>query len=490
MNHPLPEELFDAARANDRAAFAAHLDACAECRAVFERLRGGAALLDEASDEPEVDDFDWGRIDAVVNAEAERVAAGIRAGEIRAPRPWKVYAMGGLALAAAASAVVYVKHAQQIRDAEPVARHEVPPSLTPSTTTPAARFEGAMLLAAGGATQTAPGAEAVRIATGAPLREGARVLTSTAGRAVFTVQPTVSLDVRPGSDLTLSTLREGEAVVALAAGEVALDREGDGGAVSVRAGRWQVGFEGDAVARVESHVLRVVVLSGHATVEADGVSRMQYTGPIVLELPDEGASRTAQGDAVDPSHLDLSATGAGGTSWAVPALDGVGTLTLRGSGPLPPSLEAIRVSRPVTLEARVGRSLMTLEVGTGRVLAWHNSTVVASAQPPAHRPAVQAPSVIQSPVAPEVSSLDQRAMAINQGRAVARIAHCFTRCREQNTCADARGFVDLALEASGRPSLSSLDASANGARSCVESEVAHMQLVPVGAPATLRIPIR
>lgn len=489
MNHPLPEELFDAAQENNRAAFAAHLDACAECRTAFERLRAGAALLDEAAEDVPVDDFDWSRIDAAVNAEAERVAAGIRSGQIRAPRPWKTWAMGGLALAAAASAVVYVKHAQHEQNLEPVAHHETAPRQAPPAVTPSARFEGAMLLAAGGATQTLPGAASVRLSSGAPLLEGARVVTSSTGRAVFTVQPSVSLDVRADTDLTLATLREGAATITLAQGEVALDREGDNGSVSVRSGRWQVGLDGDAVARVDSHVLRVVVLSGRATVEADGVSRMQYTGPIVLELPDEGASRTAQGDAVDASHLDLSMLRSSGTVWALPAIDPSATLSVRGRGALPSRLEAIRVSEPVTLQARVGHSLMTLDVGTGRVLAWHASTAVATTQAPSTHPAAQRPSAIQSPEVP-APAIDGRAMAANQNRAVSRLAHCFVRCRETNQCPGVHGNVDIALDATGRPSLDSLDPSANGARTCVEGEISHMQLLPVGAPATLRIPIR
>ncbi len=69
MNHPLPDELFEAARTNDRARYAAHLDACADCRAAWGRLRAGSLLLDEAADEaPAFDDFDWSRIDAAVNA--------------------------------------------------------------------------------------------------------------------------------------------------------------------------------------------------------------------------------------------------------------------------------------------------------------------------------------------------------------------------------------------------------------------------------------
>lgn len=491
MNHPLPEELFDAARSNDRGSLAPHLDACAECRASFLRLRAGAALLDEAADNaPDVDDFDWSRIDGVVNAEAEKVAASIRSGELRAPRPWKTYALAaGMTLAAAASAVAYVKHARSMNEPGPVALHTAPPSTpsVPPSAPPAARFEGAMLLAAGGATLTLPGATASRFSEASAIREGSRVITAERGRAIFTVQPKVSLDARPGTDLTLSSLREGETLVALAQGEIAIDRDGDTGSVAVRSGRWQVGVDGDAVARVESHVVRVVVLSGHASVEADGVSRMQYTGPIVLELPDEGASRTAAGDAVDPSHLDLSMFRAGGTVWALPPIDPSAAVTLRGDGSLPSSLEAIRVSEPVTLQARVGRSLMTLEVGTGRVLAWHASQAVAMVQPPTHHPATQAPSAIQSPAAP---AIDERAMRINSQRALGYVSHCFTRCRETNTCPGAHGNLDIALDANGRPSLASIDPSAESARRCVEQDIARMQLLPVGAPTTLRMPIR
>lgn len=490
MNHPLPEELFDSARANDRAPFAAHLDVCAECRAAWDRLRTGASLLDEASEDPALDAINWDRIDAAVAAEAERVAAGIRAGSIRAPRPWKTYAMGGLALAAAASAVAYVRTHPSQDDL--VARTDVPAPLVapPATPTPAARFEGAVLLAAGGATQTPAAGEAQRIAAGAPLREGARVITTAAGRAVFSVQPAVALDVRGDSDVTLAALREGVATVTLAQGEVAVDRAGDGGSVALRAGRWQVGADGDLVARVESHVVRVVVLSGRATVQADGVSQMQFSGPVVIELPEVGNAHAVAGEAVDVKHIDLSMLRADGTMWALPPIDPTASLSVRGRGALPSSLEALRVPEPLTIQARVGHTIMTLEVGSGRVLEWHTASVVAAAQPTVRRSPQQAPSAVQSPE-PEGPTLNALQLGIASRTAQGRFSHCFSTCREQNRCpAEMRGVVELAVDPNGRVSLTSLDPSANGARTCLTNEVTHMRLPVTGTAYPFQVGLR
>ncbi len=494
MNHPLPEELFDAARANDRAPFAAHLDVCAECRSAWERLRVGATLLDEASDDASLDAIDWSRIDAAVAAEGERVAAGIRAGSIRAPRPWKTYAMGGLALAAAASAVAYVRtHPSQddlVARTDVTAPPAAQPVAQPSTPTPAARFDGAVLLAAGGATQTPPSGEAQRIASGAPLREGARIITTAVGRAVFSVQPAVALDVRGDSDVTLASLREGAATVTLAQGEVAVDRAGDTGSVALRAGRWQVGAEGDVVARVESHVVRVVVLSGRATVEADGVSQMQFSGPVVIELPDVGAPHAVPGEATDAKHVDLSMLSADGTMWALPPVDPAASLSVHGRGALPSSLEALRAPAPMTLQARLGRTIMTLEVGSGRVLAWHTSNVVAAAEPTVRRPPQHAPSAVQSP-APQGPTLNAMQLGIASRTAQGRFSHCFSTCREQNRCpTEMHGVIELAVDESGRVSLTALDPSANGARACLTNEVTHMRLPSAGAAYPFQVQLR
>ncbi len=485
MNHPLPEELFDAASANDPGRFAAHLASCGTCRSAWDRLRVGASLLDDAREDPPIDDLDWGRIDAAISAEAEKVAGDIRAGRLRAPRPWKTYAMGGLALAAAAAAAFYVRSTQPRDELVPVAHRDVPP-----TPAPAARVDGAVLLAAGGATQTPEGAsEAVRLSSGAPLREGARVHTPAAGRAVFSVEPSVVLDVRANSDVSLTSLREDGAAVALAQGEVAVDREGEGAPVSVRAGRWRVGVEGDVVARVESHVVRVVVLSGRASVEADGVSRMQYTGPIVIELPDEGAARTAQGEAADASRIDLSVLRAGGTMWTLPALDPAATMSVRGRGPLPSSLEAIRVTEPVTLQARLGHQVMTLEVGSGRVLEWHAVNAVAAAQPTVHRAPTPAPSAIQSPE-PEGRALTSSEVQTVSRSAHGHFQHCIATCQEQNRCREVHGSIQLSVDANGRASLGSIDPSVEGARTCLTGEAPQVRFPATGGAFQFGVPIR
>jgi len=491
ITHPTHEELFDAAAEGAPGPLGPHLDTCAECRAAYGRLRAGAALLDEArEDDDAVDDIDWGRLDGAIQAAAERTAADIRSGSLRAPTRWGAYAAGAVALAAAAVGVVYVKSRPAVEG--PTVAVTTPAPTPPAT--PSAAFEGTVLLAAGGASQTPPnGAASVRFSGGVSVREGARIETGAAGRAVFAVQQAVTLDVRPESDATLTAMRDDATTVTLARGEVAVDRTGDVGAVSVRTGRWSVAIEGDATVRADSQVVRVVLLGGRATATANGGIRTSFTGPIVLELPAMGDPRTVPGDAVDAMRLNLAPLPTRGTLWQMPAINPAATVTLRGHGALPASIEALRLGGPATLEARVGRELLTLDVGSGRVLEWRRSEAVASAAPVAPRHvaprALPTPAVTAAP-APEGRELSSAEVNAMSRSISARIRHCFTRCLETNQCREPRGVVVFNVSADGAPSVGAIDPSVANARACLAHETQFVHFPATGGSFPFQFTIR
>lgn len=491
--HPTHDELFDAAAEGAPGPHAAHLAGCDSCRAAYDRLRAGAALLDDArADDGDLDAIDWGRLDGAIQSAAEQAAADIRSGKLRAPRPWASYAAGVVALAAAAVGVVYVKSRPAVDAPAPVAMPT--PSPTPAPVAqPAVAFEGAVLLAAGGATQTPSGAAApVRFSGGAGVREGARVETGAAGRAVFAVQPAVTLDVRPDSDATLTAMRVDTTAVTLARGELAVDREGDVGAVAVRSGRWNISLEGDATVRATSSLVRVVVLAGRATATAEGGAVTSFSGPVVLELPAAaGDARSVPGDAVDAMRLNLAPLPARGTLWQMPAVDPAATVSLRGHGALPASIEALRLGGPATLEARVGRQVFTLEVGSGRVLEWHRNAAVA-ANTAGQRPAPTAAALPSPATAPAPEGRDLSAAEVNaMSRSInARMRHCFTRCVETNQCREPHGTVEFSVTADGATSLGSVDPSVANARACLAHEAQFVRFPATGGAFPFQITVR
>jgi hypothetical protein len=501
--HPTHEELFEAAEATSptTAELGAHLASCDECRATFARFQGGAALLQEARGE-ELAEVRWDRIDDVIAREAERVAAEIREANapsnVRPLRRSRAWVSGGIALAAAAAVALYVYN-KRPREERPVAV-QTPPVQTPTApeiTPSRAPWEGAVLLAAGGAVwhESNDGA-GVRLAEARALREGGRIETTRVGRAVVTVQPGWKLDVRPDTDVTMRTLREGAATVALAHGAVALHpSEGaanEGTRVSVTSGRWTVGVEGAVVARTDVHSLRVVVLAGRVNVGAEGAPRTEFMGPIELELPESGASATVVSrTAEDPTRIDLSLLGGDGALQTLPAIDPAATLTVLGDGALPSGLEAARFSRVCTIRARTSQGLVSLEVGPGRVLRWVPvAATVASTQPQANRaqPQTNAPDV-----QPAVPAADLRPDEVRllTGSLASRSAPCFLTLREQNICPrEMTGNVDFDVLPDGRIAVSSIDPSATCARACIERNVQFVRGRATGGTATLRVPIR
>lgn len=496
--HPTHEELFEAAEATSppTAELSAHLASCDECRTTFARFQGGAVLLQEARGE-ELAQIRWDRIDDVIAREAERAAAEIREANapsnVRPLRPSRAWVSGGLALAAAAAVALYVYN-KRPREDVPVAVQTPPVETpTPETTPNRAPWAGAVLLAAGGAVwHESNDSASVRLAEARALREGGRIETTHAGRAVVTVQPGWKLDVRPDTAVSMRTLREGEATVALAHGAVALQSSdgatSEGTRVSVASGRWTVGVEGAVVARTDVHSLRVVVLAGRVNVSAEGTPQTVYMGPVELELPDTGTSGTVVSrTAEDPARIDLSLLGGDGALQALPTIDPAATLTVVGDGALPSGLEAARFSRVCTIRARTSQGVVSLEVGPGQVSRWMPvATTVASAQPQANRVQPQTNTPDAQPVGP---GLDPVEFDQIQSRLSARISSCVQRRREQNLIPPTvTGNVEFDVQPDGRVTLVSLPHDAEGARSCFVTEAQFVRF-RLGGTGTIRITI-
>jgi hypothetical protein len=499
--HPSPEALFDAAAKGVEGPYAPHLADCPACRVAYDRLRVGASLLDVARKDDALDAIDWGRLEEAIQGAAERTAADIRSGRLRPTSSWRGYVVGAMAFAAAAVGVWYVRGHRTTMVSAPIAArapaHPARVSLPErQPERPAPPFEGVILLAAGGARQTMAGASVpVRLSSSEGVREGARVETGALGRAVFTVQPTVTLDVRPESEATLVAMHRETTTVALARGELAIDREGEAGAVAVHVGRWQVAVEGDATARATSTTLRVVLLAGRATVRSGEPAGTVFTGPVVFELPAEaGDARTLGSEAHDAMRLDLTPFRAEGTLWQLPSLPPGGSVSLRGHGALPDAVEALRLTHTATLDARVGRREYTLEVGSGRVLQWRRVSATIAADAPTSRPVVvgQAPSPMATALPPmsEGRELTQAEIHAMSRTITRRIGHCFTRCVETNQCREPHGVVEFDVSADGTTTVGALDPSVANARPCLAHEARFIRFPATGGAFPFQVNVR
>jgi hypothetical protein len=354
------------------AALRAHLAGCAECT----RLLGGLAALDEARRHTPVPP-PWERLDDVLAREAQRVSQEIRSGRLKASPRAPSWVATGLAMAAGVGLLLGGRALLQSRgvpvDAPVVARPTPAPAPAPSPAPTLTPYEAVVLLAAGGARyHERANDEGSLLSRSTGLREGASVETSATARAVFTVRPGWTADVRSGSSIELSQLRTEQTAVTLGRGALAMTpAPGGSGPVRVLHGGWSVESHGPVVARVESSVLRVVVLSGRTDIRRGEAEALTVTGPLVIDLPlDGGAPTRTELTANDPAALDLAALSAQGTSFAIPAIDPSATLTLLDHGALPSALESIRLAGPGTIQARVGRSEMRLELGAGATPRW------------------------------------------------------------------------------------------------------------------------
>lgn len=483
MSHPSIETLFLVARGDADAEVTRHLSACPDCATKLRRLEGGAVLIREAK--RSMPDLSWAHLDDVMAREAESAARQMRLAPPRPQRAWLRPLTFGLTFAtAAAVAVVALRRAPEAP--APIARST--PTRAPTVTPTRAPFEGSVLLATAGVTWRAEGGAAGPLSGAAALREGGRVETGPSGRALVAVQPGWKLDLRAGTTASLTRMRQGEAVVALAQGEALVARAegGEATSVAVEANGWTVRSDGAAITRHGVDVVRVVVLSGRAEVSREGARPMQFTGPVSLELTLGGAANIQPAEARDANALDLSAFRAEGTLFNLPATDPAAVISL-GDAVLPRGVEAIRLAGPTTLSARVGRAVYTLEIGSGRVLAWTRvNNTVASNAPAMNRPRVVPPTALAPPEAPDPGLTPAQIAGVSRAAGM-RIRHCFSTCVERNQCAPDQGQVRIQIQPDGRASLGAIPASIEGARRCLENEMQVFRGAQSDAPYDLAI---
>lgn len=487
MSHPTLDTLVLASRGE--ADVAEHVARCALCATKLRRLEGGEALLREAR--RSMPDLSWNHLDAVIAREAESAARQMRLSPPRASRPWLRPLTLGLALSAAA-AVAVVGLRSDPHTPAPVAR-TTPPAVPTTTPTPArAPWEGAVLLSTAGATWRVDDAPVGALSAAVALREGGRVETGAEGRAVLAVQPGWKLDLRADSAATLATMRQGEAVVALAQGEALVARAEGAGAtasVAVQAHGWTIRPEGAVVTRRGVDVVRVVVLSGRAQVAREGAAPMQFTGPVSLELTSSGEANIQPAEALDPHAMDLGALRAEGSLVTIPATDPAAVISLgEGGATLPRGVSALRLQGSTTLSARVGRSVFTLEIGTGRVLAWTRVNTALAGSAAMNRPRVApppTPSLAQPE--PEDPGLTPAQIAGVSRAAGMRIRHCFSTCVERNQCGADQGLVRIEIQPDGRAALGAIPASIEGARRCLENEMQAFRGARSNAPYDIAI---
>jgi hypothetical protein len=460
-------------------ALRAHLATCAECS----RLLGGLSALDEARRHTPVPP-PWERLDEVLAREAQSVAQEIRAGRLKPSPRVPSWVATGMAMAAGVGLLLGGRALLQSRgapvDAPIAARPSPAPTVAPAPTL--APYEGVVLLASGGARYheraDAAGAPLSRT-TG--LHEGASVETSSTARAVFTVRSGWTADVRGGSSIGLTQLRTEETTVTLDRGELALSpAAGEARPARVLHGGWSVESHGPVLARVESSVLRVVVLAGRTDIRRGEGEALTVTGPLVMDLPLDGSAPSRSTlSANDPAALDLVALSAQGTAFEIPAIDPSATLTLLHHGALPSALESIRLAGPGTIQARVGRSEMRLELGANGAPRWatfHSQTAPGVA--------LNRINAVAPPVAPSAAETgdtippDQTMEALTR-RAASIFNRCIFDCVERLRCQQPiSGRIEVAVSPSGQTSLASSDPSVAGARSCLATQAPFVHGTP------------
>lgn len=469
-----------------------HLDGCAACRGRAARLVVGLGLIDEARRDTPVPPA-WERMDEALAKEAETVARDIRSGRLRPAPRVSSWVAAGFAVAASLGLVVGGRALMKGREAPavaPVARRVAP---TPAVVPALPAYEGVVLLAAGGARyREGTGAEGVALTRSTSLREGGGVETGATGRAVFTVQSGWTADVRGGSAVGLTQLRSTKTAVTLDHGEVALaPAAGESEAVELLHGGWTVQAHGPVVARTDTSMLRVVVLAGRTEVRRGEGEALSVTGPLVVELPLDGsAPRQVTAGVEDGRSIDLAAFGEQGSWYDIPSIDPSATLTLMGHGALPSALEAVRLARSGTIQARIGRTEMRLVLDGNGTPQWAvfrapTGPVVALNRPHAV-PAAAHVDVGDPTNVPPPGVLSQVA-----GRAAPRLRACIEACLRQNRCRDSvSGSVEIEFSPEGRGRLASSDPSMAGAAACLQHAADLAPGAPSQVPYSIRVPIR
>ena len=469
-------------------ALRSHLATCVECS----RLLGGLSAIDEARRHTPVPP-PWERLDEVLAREAQSVSQEIRAGRLKPSPRVPSWVAAGMAMAAGVGLLLGGRALLQPRTAPvnaPIAARPTPaPTVAPSPTlTP---YEGVVLLASGGARyRERPDADGALLSRTTGLHEGASVETSPSARAVFTVRSGWTADVRGGSSVELTQLRTEQSSVTLHRGELALSPSpGEARPARLLHGGWSVESQGPVLARVEPSVLRVVVLAGRTDIRRGEAEALTVTGPLVMDLPLDGSAPSRSTLAAsDPAALDLAALSAQGTAFEIPAIDPSATLTLLHHGSLPSALESIRLAGPGTIQARVGRSEMRLELGANGAPRWatfHSQTapVVALNRPSAMAPA-PVPPVGQAPgLTPDA----QRAIT---NSTAARIRHCFAQCVDHHRCSETMsGNVTFDISEDGQRTLGAVDPALEGARQCLAIDARFIPAPRTGTAYSIRVRI-
>ena len=453
-------------------ALGAHLDACAECTRRAARLSGGLAALDEARRLTPVPPA-WERMDDVLAREAQSVSQNIRSGRLRPATRVPSWVATGLAMAAGVGLLLggrALLKSQETPSVAPIASRPTPTVAPAPVLTP---YEGVVLLAAGGARYREPGVEAgALLARTTGLREGASVETPDAARAVFTVRSGWTADLRPGSSMKLSQLRTEQTAVTLDRGELALT-PGAGQTLPARVlhDGWSVETHGPLLARVEPSVLRVVVLAGRTDIRRGEAEAFTVTGPLVMDLPLDGSAPIRSTlTAADQAALDLDALSALGTSFEIPSIDPTATLTLLHHGALPSALESIRLAGPGTIQARVGRTEMRLELGAGVTPRW--ATFRSTVAPTVALNRVNSVARAAPPAAETGDTMPpDRAMLAVTNSARRIFGTCIDTCVARGRCQQPiTGRVDVEMSAEGQASIVSTHASMAPVRDCFERQ--------------------
>ena len=210
---------------------------------------------------------------------------------------------------------------------------------------------------------------------------------------------------------------------------------------------------------------------GRTDIRRGEAEALTVTGPLVIDLPlDGGAPTRTELTANDPAALDLAALSAQGTSFAIPAIDPSATLTLLDHGALPSALESIRLAGPGTIQARVGRSEMRLELGAGATPRW--ATFRSAAPPVVALNRVNAVAPVAPPAAEAGDTMPpDRAMLAVTNSARRIFGTCIDTCMARGRCQQPiTGRVDVEMSAEGQASIVSTHASMAPVRDCFERQ--------------------
>jgi hypothetical protein len=500
-HHPTDEELFN----GDRAALE-HARGCDDCRVRAVRLKTGAALVQRVRKTSQPD-LDWARVDAMVQAAADKTAEDYRAGRIRKPVAVPRYAVAGVSLALAAGALLAFRamSAQPAVDhththssnAPPVAQRtatqgggEAPlPALAPWR-------EARVLLATSDVEHITASGERSPLTARSSVRSGDRLQGRSAqSRALIAAARGQRLDARGETDVRIALMDSAGSTAELVRGEARVDVSAGSAKLSLDAHEWRVvAKRGTFVAKIEGDSVRVRVLSGLVDVAHRGgaPAALSVGSEFVL---DKNGQRTEAPLAQTPdAAIDDRAVGLSedGEVVELPAIPEGAELSIDGNS-VAPRARVLRVSRAVRLRARRGGDEWTLELDPRRAaqseIQWTQSShAVASANEPAvHASAPHGTVTVRRPTArptrttltaatiPPQAMMGFRAVQRSLGQ---RARHCFDACERNSSCGDASGIAAVVdFDAEGRVGAVRLEGSPTAPlAACIEREVRALRL--------------